>query len=257
MYHAPMLADFAVRLSFGLTVMLLLLSWHLVPLSFFRTQCQIILGLLVLATLDGSRLPGQLACVSLAVAAAALAYMAAVSWGLGLPRVAVVIVRLMTLATAGWLTLASTSVSPLVCVFNSTSRAASGFLLGATIGSMLLGHHHLTAPTMSIEPLQRLVRCMGWAVVARVVLAALGICLARSDVTSVHSRVIGDSSALFLVMRWCVGFAVPAVATCLTWKTVQLRSTQSATGILYAAMAFVLIGELSSLVEARAGGLIE
>jgi hypothetical protein len=53
-----------------------------------------------------------------------------------------------------------------------------------------------------------------------------------------------------------MGFAGPALATILAWKTVQIRSTQSATGILYVALALVLFGELSSLIGARGGGLI-
>ncbi len=71
-----------------------------------------------------------------------------------------------------------------------------------------------------------------------------------------QSHGIGDNSTLFFLMRWCIGFAGPIAATILAWKTVQLRSIQSATGILYAAMALVLIGELSSLIAARAGGLM-
>ena len=55
MYDTPMLADFGVRLSFGLAVLLLVTSWQSVPLPFFRTQCQVILGLLVLAA------PGRIA----------------------------------------------------------------------------------------------------------------------------------------------------------------------------------------------------
>jgi hypothetical protein len=53
-----------------------------------------------------------------------------------------------------------------------------------------------------------------------------------------------------------MGFAGPVLATILAWKTVQIRSTQSATGILYAAMALVLFGELTSLIGAHTGGLM-
>ena len=55
MLSAPMLADFAVRLAFGLSLAAVLVSWREVPLPFFRTQAQIILGLLVLAALDQAR----------------------------------------------------------------------------------------------------------------------------------------------------------------------------------------------------------
>ena len=39
-------------------------------------------------------------------------------------------------------------------------RLSSGFLLGTTLTAMLLGHHYLTAPAMSIEPLKRIVALM-------------------------------------------------------------------------------------------------
>ena len=167
LYDTSMLADFGVRLSFGLAVLLLATNWQSVPLPFFRTQCQVILGLLVLAALDGSRSEGLGPTVWILIAGAALAYMATIGWGLGLPRVAVPVTCLIPLATAGWLALASRSVSPVVWAFNTASRTASGFLLGATLTAMLLGHHYLTAPAMSIEPLKRFVRCMGWGLVAR------------------------------------------------------------------------------------------
>ena len=51
----PMLADFAVRLAAGLAVSLLAIPWRLVPPVVFRTQCQIVLALLVLAALAAGR----------------------------------------------------------------------------------------------------------------------------------------------------------------------------------------------------------
>jgi hypothetical protein len=256
MYDIPMLADFGVRLSFGLTILLLVTNWQDVPLPFFRTQCQVILGLLVLAALDGSRSAGLGPTVWILIAGAALAYMATIAWGLGLPRVAVPVTFMVALATAGWLALASHSDSPMVWAFNTASRTASGFLLGATLGAMLLGHHYLTAPAMSIDPLKRFVRCMGWALAIRGLIAMIGVSLAHSGIPGLERSAIESVPTLFLIMRWGMGFAGPVLATILAWKTVQIRSTQSATGILYAAMALVLFGELTSLIGARAGGLI-
>ena len=53
-----------------------------------------------------------------------------------------------------------------------------------------------------------------------------------------------------------MGFAAPALATWMAWKTVAIRSTQSATGILYIDMTFVLFGELTSLILARGAGAV-
>jgi hypothetical protein len=41
----------------------------------------------------------------------------------------------------------------------------------------------------------------------------------------------------------------------MTWKTAQIRSTQSATGILYIAMIFVLFGELTAMILASRAGV--
>src|SRR5436309_2548663 len=87
-HNTPMLADFGVRLAFGMASLLLATSWRTVPPAFFRTHCQVILGLLVLAALDASRLAGSSASMVILVSGALLAYAATVSWGLGLPRIA-------------------------------------------------------------------------------------------------------------------------------------------------------------------------
>jgi hypothetical protein len=116
--------------------------------------------------------------------------------------------------------------------------------MGSTLTAMLLGHHYLTAPAMSIAPLRRFLRCMAWALGARALLAALGW---WSGVEGQAATPASDPlSSLFLAMRWGMGFAGPALATVLAWETVQIRSTQSATGILYIAFALVLFGELIS-----------
>jgi hypothetical protein len=254
MHDIPMLADFAARLTFGLASLLLAASWREIPLAFFRTQCVIALGLLVLAALDGSR--AGAGAVWMLIAASALAYFAALSWGLGLPRVAFPATAGVALAAASWLTLGSRVDSFSLWTFNALSRLSSGLVLGSTLTAMLLGHHYLTAPAMSIEPLKRFVAAMGGALVVRGLIALLGWLTVRSALTGSMAINHEFGSALFLSMRWGMGFAGPLVATYLAWKTVQIRSTQSATGILYVGLALILFGELSSLVAARSGGLI-
>ena len=121
---------------------------------------------------------------------------------------------------------------------------------------MLLGHHYLTAPTMSIDPLEQLVRYMCWGLGARGLIAIVGLSLAHFRFGGVDPSSFALNSPLFLLMRWGMGFAGPVVATVLAWNTVKIRSTQSATGILYVAMTLLLVGELTSLIAARTGGLI-
>lgn len=63
-----------------------------------------------------------------------------------------------------------------------------------------------------------------------------------------------EPAAVFLALRWLAGLLVPLVLVRLTWLTLQVPNTQSATGILYAAVILVLIGELTSLVLSAGAG---
>lgn len=250
----PMLADFAVRMAGGLAVLLLAAPWRVVPPAFFRTHCQIILALLVLAALDLSRSNPNGPILAALIVAGLFGYLATVAWGLGLPRMAVPITAWVVLTTAGVLVVWSRSSAADLWALNAAGRLASAFLLGASLTAMLLGHHYLTAPAMSIDPLRRFVALLAWGLGIRALVAALGLGF------WLEGRGLPRSSAavpmLFLAVRWGMGVAGPALATVLTWKTVQIRSTQSATGILYIAFTLVLIGELSALILTRDVGVV-
>jgi hypothetical protein len=250
----PMLADFAIRLACGLAMLLLIAPWRIIPPAFFRTHCQVILGLLVLAALDLAHdgVHGTVpACI---IAGAILAFVASVVWGLGLPRVGVPLTVLLLGLTGAVLVGVSRGRGWELWALNATGRLASAFLMGATLTAMLLGHYYLTAPTMSIAPLRQFVRCMAWGLGARVLLAGLGWLAWYSGMTGAATG--GGPAGLFLAIRWGMGVLGPLLATVLTWKTVEIRSTQSATGILYIAMTLVLFGELGALILARDTGVI-
>jgi hypothetical protein len=250
----PMLSDFSVRLACGLAALLLATPWRVVPPAFFRTHCQVILGLLVLAALDLARAGSTGPSLATVVAAAILAYFASVGWGLGLPRVGVPLTALIGLATAGALVMMSQTSARDAWALNASGRLASAALMGSALSAMLLGHHYLTAPAMSIDPLRRFVRAMAWSLGARAALAAPALWTWLNGAGA--SQAAGVVSPFFVAVRWGVGFVGPLVATVLAWKTVQIRSTQSATGILYIAVTLVLFGELTGLILSRGGGLM-
>jgi hypothetical protein len=251
----PMLADFALRLAGGLAVLLLLTPWRLVPPAFFRTHCLVILGLLVLAALDASRVGVSTGLIAWTAAAAALGYFAGVAWGLGLPRLGLPLTALVASVCAGELVAVSKLSPTEAWALSASSRLASAFLMGSTLTAMLLGHHYLTAPAMSIEPLKRFVRCMGLALAARGVLAGIGLVLWATGRLATTAESDPSGLALFLAMRWGMGVVGPAVATVLAWRTVAIRSTQSATGILYIGMTLVLFGELTAMVLSQGRGV--
>jgi hypothetical protein len=199
-------------------------------------------------------------------AAMLLAFVGSMVWGLeGAPGGRVFIV-LTTLTLAGglvWLEAASPltttplpsgergeeSPSPL----RGEGLGVRGFLLGdltsaALLGSaltaMLLGHSYLIAPTMSLTPLIRLLATLALAVLAR-----LGVdAYALIAWTFVHSLVSlkGSDAFLLLPLRWLLGFLAPLGLGWMAWQAARIRSTQSATGILYVVVIFCFLGELFS-----------
>src|SRR5262249_55523961 len=153
-------------------------SWRVVPLRFFRIQAQVILGVLVLGALAQARTSGLTPTVWLTVVAALLAYLATVTWGLGLPQVGHTAGILIALVTASWVVAASWSAQAGLGVFHFLGRWASGFLMGTTLTAMLLGHYYLIAPAMTIDPLKRTVTLIALGLAARCLLASIVLLVA-------------------------------------------------------------------------------
>ena len=253
----PMLADFSIRLAFGLAITILLLPWKTVPLRFFRIHMQVVLGLLVLSALDQARAGGPGLVLWTVVGGRVL----------GVSRVGRVGPRLAVFGSGhvgprcpcrG--NLADGRVSPrdlpALWAINAAEPRRSGFFMGSTLTAMLLGHQYLTAPSMTIDPLKRVLVMMAWALVVRLAFAGMGMWATRMVDLSPAFPPGAPNIGTILAVRWGVGFVAFAVATWMTWRTVQIRSTQSATGILYITMIFVLFGELTSLVLAEPGRVI-
>src|SRR5262249_35411744 len=57
-------------------------------------------------------------------------------------------------------------------------------------------------------------------------------------------RYITSVDGIFFWQRVLFGLAGPAVLSYLTWETAKIRSTQSATGILYVDFFTVVVGEV-------------
>jgi hypothetical protein len=57
-----------------------------------------------------------------------------------------------------------------------------------------------------------------------------------------------DETVLWLPVRWGLGFIGPLVLGWMARSAAKIRSTQSATGILYVVVIFCFLGELTSLL---------
>jgi protein NrfD len=129
----------------------------------------------------------------------------------------------------------------------SLSFTSSAALLGGACTAMVLGHWYLILPSMEIALLKRIVKFHLWSLVLRLFVVAVvivavigGLLMASVNFSSYATSVDG----VFLWQRVLFGLAGPAVLGWLTWETAKIRSTQSATGILYVDFFAVIVGEV-------------
>ncbi len=137
-----------------------------------------------------------------------------------------------------------------VSLLNVVGQLLGSLLLGSVTVAWLLGHAYLTATEMTIAPLRRLAGLFALAVALR--WAFLLICVGIAyfaELTGPSSGGLATTLAgawLIVSLRVAVGLLAVGMFAYMVWDCVKLRSTQSATGILYFASVFVYIGEISS-----------
>jgi len=240
-----LLTQFLLRLAFGLGVSLLVTSSRLVDAGFFRVQLWICLGLSAGAAAAGGVIssgdsPFRYPFLALTISAAVVSYVSAVcwlyesaiagKWGIGL--------FCLLCAAAGILTSDRGET-----VIAANDFLISGLLLGSVASAMLLGHWYLNNPGMQLAPLQRLVLLILLTACFRAILCGWG------DVQ--QWRQLDALGGTFLALRWLWGFVAIWVLAAMTWQTLKIPNTQSATGILYVAVICVFLGELSSQLLSR------
>jgi protein NrfD len=123
----------------------------------------------------------------------------------------------------------------------------SALLLGAAVSAMVLGHYYLVVLDLPIAALRRLTVLLIAALVLRGVV--VGFVLAspvHAGYEEARAIAVGlwSPDGIFVWMRLLFGIAGPLSLVYFIWKTVEIRSTQSATGILYVQLFLVLAGEL-------------
>lgn len=124
-------------------------------------------------------------------------------------------------------------------------------LLGGACTAMVLGHWYLVLPGMEVSHLQSIVKVhivsmvLRVAVVVAAIVFAIGTYEPGLGLPSFKSYIL-SVSGVFFWQRMLFGLAGPALLSYLTWETAKIRSTQSATGILYVDFFTVVVGEVLS-----------
>jgi len=231
------LAQFLLRLTFGLAVGMAITPPQKVFSGFYRNHLYVTLGLTTLATLVLAQFNTTAAvCAGIA---AGLSFVGAAAWLYEAKRLGFA----LTIGVAA-LALAAALLEPEHINFaNAAGIVTSGLVLGVVFASMLLGHWYLNAPGMELAPIRRLLVVAAIAVAAQLLVAGAGLGGEVSHRTNVHVGWL-----LFVALRWSFGLFFVLGLLWMAWQTLKIPNTQSATGILYVAVIGVFIGELTGLL---------
>lgn len=128
-----------------------------------------------------------------------------------------------------------------------TYAMSSVLMLGSVTFSMVLGHWYLVNPRLTVEPLKKGI------IVSAVVLIIKAIWTTGFAVQNPEFFDQGTSLGMGYIFNWIMflmrfgwGYIVIGVMAYYAYRLAKMRSTQSATGVLYAMTIFVFIGELVS-----------
>lgn len=266
--------------------------WWLMPRKevtdgFFRIQMRVLLGLAVLATLlftsqatadaksdassksatttgqasgetNGKRgvesntdEPAQMLTATkitvrnLSIAICVISYAGSVFWALGRRLPGNICIYLLLTLSVWALGLHSFEVSNKGSLPEQLlSDFGSALLLGGVLTGMLLGHWYLTTPTMSVNPLL-------WFNLAIIVSVVLRL-LASTWAVTQFGPVDDLTQQMWLGMRWLGGIVSPAVMAILVWRIMKHKNTQSATGVLFAGLILVFMGEMTATLLEQA-----
>ncbi len=135
------------------------------------------------------------------------------------------------------------------------SGVAAAFILGSVLGAMITGHWYLVQHKLSLTPLRRSAILFLTATLLRS-LFLLGTVLRNWEVlTTSPIFTVGNFQNYLFWGRVGIGLMLPLIFGIMIWNSVKIRSTQSATGILYATVVLVLIGETFARVLFQISGM--
>jgi len=132
----------------------------------------------------------------------------------------------------------------------SISALLGGLLMASINDSMILGHFYLMIRGLPLQALKRSGVFVFCVLVARMVV--FGLVLLFWDGAS---EVLLGPEMVWTAWRVAFGFFGPLVLLWMVKDTVRLQHTQAATGLLYVAVGFAIMGELAAVYIELATGI--
>jgi hypothetical protein len=122
------------------------------------------------------------------------------------------------------------------------SMVVGALVLGAVSLGMILGHWYLVTPRLPEQPLREMTFFLLAVMAVQALLIVPGLALPHDTISgSVDTPILENA---FFYMRVAFGLAFPMLLVWMAYDSAGVRAMQSATGLLYIAMALVLAGEV-------------
>lgn len=122
------------------------------------------------------------------------------------------------------------------------SLTVGALVVGAVSMGMILGHWYLVTPRLPESPLREMTGFLIVVMVLQALLIIPALVLPRDSVPSSVDTPILEN--VFFWLRLAGGIGFPLLLAYMAYDSSGVRAMQSATGLLYIAMALVLAGEV-------------
>src|SRR5262245_19862510 len=129
--------------------------------------------------------------------------------------------------------------------WTAVGAATGGLFFGAVLLIMNLGHWYLVSRSLPFALLARGAALFAGLAAFRTAYLAVAVVVHRGT-EGLSALLSLEHDALFFLFRVLWGIAGPLALSYFIWRTAEMKSNQAATGLLYVALVFVLIGELLS-----------
>ena len=122
------------------------------------------------------------------------------------------------------------------------------FCLSNVLFAMILGHWFLNVPNLKITLLQKTISILGLSLFIRTIWDSYSI-YTKNDFIKEGALINGYNylmsiDGIFLWIALFFGLLVPFILNLMTAKTLQMFSTQAATGLLYINLVLILMSEM-------------
>lgn len=126
----------------------------------------------------------------------------------------------------------------------------AALFLGVFMLAMVFGHWYLVQ-AMPKRLLRRMTEILFVILVVRILVVGVSLWIYTAEVPGGAAAVSGlmdiaQGHGMFFWQRILTGLAIPLVLSYMIWSTARMGANQSATGLLYVGVVFVIIGEMIS-----------